>query len=116
MGKNIRDEILSTEYSFVFDEKRKDMMCQSFYKYGKASKNYKSGNIDAIGCIEKCLEKFKETKNTEYLLDLANYAMLRYMFPQDGEYFRQTRSEETAGIVGLSEKEIEQIREDSKWD
>lgn len=62
MGKNIRDEILSTEYSFVFDEKRKDMMCQSFYKYGKASKNYKSGNIDAIGCIEKCLEKFKETK------------------------------------------------------
>ena len=50
------------------------------------------------------------------LLDLANYAMLRYMFPQDGEYFRQTRSEETAGIVGLSEKEIEQIREDSKWD
>ena len=116
MGKNIRDEILSTEYSFVFDEKRKDMMCQSFYKYGKASKNYKSGNIDAIGCIEKRLEKFKETKNTEYLLDLANYAMLRYMFPQDGEHFRQTRSEETAGIVGLREKDIEQIKEDSKGD
>lgn len=116
MGKNIRDEILSTEYSFVFDEKRKDMMCQSFYKYGKASKNFKTGNVDAIGCIENCLEKFKATKNTEYLLDAANYAMLRYMFPQNGEFFKQTPSEDTAGIVGLCEKEIERIKEDSKWD
>lgn len=118
MGKNItiKDEILSTEYSFAFDEKRKDLVCQSFYKYGKASRNFKNGNVNAIGCIEKCLEKFKETKNTEYLLDLANYAMFRFMFPQDGEYFKNTSSDESAGYDGISEKELQKLKEDSKWD
>ena len=116
MGKDIREEILKTEYSKAFDEKRKNAVCQSYYKYGKAGKNFKTGNVDAVGCIKKCLEKFEETKNTEYLVDLANYAMFRYMFPQDGEYFKYTSSEESAGIVGICEKEIEQLKEDSKWD
>lgn len=115
MSENLREEILKTEYSMTFDEKRKNLMVQSYYKYGKASKNFKTGNVNAIGCIKKCLDKFEATKNTEYLLDLANYAMLRYMFPQKGEFFKNTGSNESAGYDGISEKEIKQLREDSKW-
>ena len=83
-------------------------------QYGKASKNFSTGNVDALGCIEKCLEKFKETKNTEYLLDLANYAMFRYMWPQNGEFFKHTDSDGSAGIVGMSVKEMEDFK-NGRW-
>lgn len=105
------DEILKTEYSNHFDDIRKGLVVQSFYKYGKASRNFSTGNVDAIGCIKKCLEKFEETKNTEYLADVANYCMFRYMYPQNGEYFKHTDSNGSAGIVGITEKQIEAIRE-----
>nr|DAL12513.1 MAG TPA_asm: hypothetical protein [Bacteriophage sp.] len=107
---SVTDGILKTDYSKTFDDKRKALVCQSYYKYGKASKNFSTGNVDALGCIEKCLEKFKETKNTEYLLDLANYAMFRYMWPQNGEFFKHTDSDGSAGIVGMSVKEMEDFK------
>ena len=36
--------------------------------------------------------------------------MFRFMFPQDGEAFRHTDSSESAGIDGMSVKEIEDFR------
>lgn len=91
---------INREYSKEFDEKRKSRVMVSFYKYGPARDNFASGRVDAIGSLELCLEKFKKTGNTEYLLDVANYAMFRYMFPLPGEYFRATDSSESAGTVG----------------
>lgn len=91
---------INREYSKEFDEKRKSRVMVSFYKYGPARDNFASGRVDAIGSLELCLEKFKKTGNTEYLLDVANYAMFRYMFPLPGEYFKATDSSESAGTVG----------------
>ena len=108
-------DILKTDYSQTFDEKRKHLIEQSYYKYGPARRNFATGNVDAVGCIEKCLAKFKETGNTEYLCDLANYAMFRFMFPQSGEYFRYTDSGESAGIVGMSVKEMEDFKNASDF-
>lgn len=107
---SVVEDILKTEYSKQFDEKRKALICQSYYKYGRARRNFETGNVDAVKTIEMCLEKFKDTGNTEYLCDVANYAMFRYMYPQDGEYFRSTDSDGSAGIAGISEKEMEQYR------
>ena len=104
------DDILKTDYSEEFDKKRKALIQQSYFKYGKASRNFATGNVDAIGSLEKCLVKFKETGNTEYLCDIANYAMFRFMFPQNGEYFRHTDSDDSAGIVGMSVKEMEDFK------
>lgn len=110
------DQILKTDYSQSFDEKRKGLVIQSHFKYGKASRNFKTGNVDAIGSLKKCLEKFEKTQNLEYLCDVANYAMFRYMFPQTGDYFRHTDSDESAGIVGMSVKEMEDFKaENSSW-
>lgn len=89
------------EYSTEFDKLRKNRVEVSFYKYGSARDNFGSGRVDAIGSLELCLEKFKKTGNTEYLLDVANYAMFRYMFPLPGEYFKATDSSESAGTVGI---------------
>ena len=107
---SVTDDILKTDYSLQFDEKRKALVIQSHYKYGRAGRNFATGNVDAIGSREKCLAKFKETGNTEYLLDVANYAMFRYMWPQSGEYFKHTDSDESAGIVGMSVNEMEKYK------
>lgn len=93
-------DILSHEYSEEFDKLRKNRVEVSFYKYGSARDNFGSGRVDAIGSLELCLEKFKKTHNTEYLLDVANYAMFRYLYPLPGEYFKPTGSLESAGTVG----------------
>lgn len=94
------NETLKREYSEEFDKLRQARVEVSFYKYGAARDNFGAGRVDAIGSLELCLEKFKKTHNTEYLLDVANYAMFRYMFPLPGEFFKATDSGESAGTVG----------------
>ena len=94
------NDVLKTEYSEEFDKLRKNRVNVSFYKYGAARDNFGAGRVDAIGSLELCLEKFKKTGNTEYLLDVANYAMFRYMYPMPKEYFKATNSTESAGTVG----------------
>lgn len=91
---------IEREYSEEFDKLRKSRVYVSYYKYGAAKKNFGEGRVDAIGSLELCLEKFKKTGNTEYLIDVANYAMFRYMFPLPGEYYKATDSSESAGTVG----------------
>lgn len=87
-------------YSDEFDKLRKARVNVSTHKYGAARDNFGSGRVDAIGSLELCLEKFKKTGNTEYLCDVANYAMFRFMFPMPGEYFKATDSSQSAGTVG----------------
>ena len=53
-----KEIILKTEYSNKFDEIRKDLVVQSYFKYGKASRNFVSGYVDAIGSLKKCIQKF----------------------------------------------------------
>ena len=115
MSEFSSERILKTDYSQSFDEKRKGLVIQSYFKYGKASRNFATGNVDAIGSLKKCLAKFEETQNLEYLCDVANYAMFRYMFPQEGDYFRHTDSDESAGIVGMCVKEMEDFRAENDF-
>ena len=111
------EEILKHDYSDKFDELRKAAILASHYKYGSAKDNFdRYGGVDAIGTLKKCLDKFEETKNTEYLIDVANYAMFRFMYPKDGEFYKHTDSDESVGISGISQKEMERLRSDNLWD
>lgn len=102
------NDVLKTEYSEHFDELRKNRVEVSFYKYGPAKRNFGEHLTNAIEDLKLCLEKYLETHNTEYLCDVANYAMFEFMFPQfsDG-HFRATDSSESAGIVGFCIRDIE---------
>lgn len=101
-------EVNPNEYSLMFDELRKNRVAVSYHKYGSAKVNFGQGLVKAIPTLEKCLTKYKETGNTEYLCDLANYAMFEFMYPQHPKgHFRATDSGESAGIEGMSIKEIE---------
>ena len=104
-------DILKSEYSEKFDELRKNRVEVSFFKYGPAKKNFGEGRVDAIETLELCLEKFKKTGNTEYLVDVANYAMFRYMYPQGNESYRPTDSNQSAGISGITINELKSYQE-----
>ena len=111
---SLRDMILREDYSEKFDDIRKAMVITSHYKYGSVRNNFGNlGGVDAIETLKMCLEKFEQTHNTEYLADVANYAMFRFMFPKQGEFYKATDSNGSAGLSGISEKEIERLRTNS---
>ena len=116
MSEFSSERILKTDYSHSFDEKRKGLVIQSYFKYGKASRNFATGNVDAIESLKMCLAKFEETGNLEYLCDVANYAMFRFMFPQQGEYFKHTNSDESAGLFGMSVNEMERFKQEHSFE
>ena len=100
-------EILKTEYSNRFDEIRKNMMVVSSFKYGAMRENYEKFKcMDALGNIEKRLEKYRETGNTEFLADIANFAMIEFMYPSiPGAKYIPTDNG-ACGIAGFSINEI----------
>lgn len=101
------DKILKTEYSERFDKIRKGMMVMSYFKYGAMRENYEKFKcMDALGNIEKRLEKYKETGNTEFLADIANFAMIEFMYPSiEGAKYTPTDSG-ACEIAGFSINEI----------
>ncbi len=109
-GRTLMDtieKILARDYSFEFDKLRQNRMVMSHYKYGWVSETYGERLADAIKSLEKRLELYKETGNTEFLLDVANFAMIERMYPQHiNAHFRATDSDESPGLVGISSKEL----------
>lgn len=106
------NEILQKEYSTYFDELRKNAIAVSYHKYGPSKDNFKKGMVDAIGSLKLNLEKFEATHNTEYLVDVANYAMFRFMYPQGNESYRPTDSDQSAGVDGITINELKQFKEE----
>lgn len=97
------EEILSQEFSETFVEYMKNRMWTSYYKYGSVKSNYETGKIDALASLQQRIEKYKETKNTEFLVDVANFAMIEFMYPSlDGAFFKSTDSDESPGRVERS--------------
>jgi hypothetical protein len=76
-------------------------MAVSEEKYGSIDDNYPAAN--ALATLHQRLAKYAETGNTEWLLDVANMALIEHLRPSVPEaHFRATDSDESPGIVGLS--------------
>ena len=103
----MKNDILKTEYSERFDDIRKKMMEASFHKYGPLKDNYgKYKCMDAIKCLELRLQKYKETGNTEFLADVANFAIIEFMYPaKEGAHYTPT-DDGSCDISGFSINEI----------
>ena len=72
----------------------------SHYKYGWASDTYPE-LAQAYKCIEERLEMYRKTHNTEYLVDVANFAMLEYMHPSFSDAaYAPTDSDKSCGLAG----------------
>ena len=107
--KNKFTYIPENEYSEKFDVIRRAMMQMSFYKYGPAKLNYPD-NSDAIAALEQRLELYKITGNKEHLTDVANFAMLEFMYPKHpNAHYEPTDSDKSPGLVGFGVGELEDI-------
>ena len=102
-----REQILKRDFSEAFVNKMKNAIETSHYKYGWASKTYPE-LAQAYKCIEQRLELYRKTHNTEYLVDVANFAMLEFLYPAfpDSKYI-PTDSDKSCGLAdGISYKEL----------
>ena len=101
-------QILATEYSTTFDDLRKKRMVTSYFKYGPVSTNYSQGLIDNAKSLEARLKMYVRTGNTEYLADVANFAMIEFMQPQHPQAHYTAMDDGKSHIVGMG---INQIRD-----
>lgn len=101
-----REQILRRDYSTEFDTLRQNSMLQSHYKYGWMSDTYPE-LADAFGSLEKRVDLYRQTGNADWLVDIANFAMIEFMHPKHHKHhFRRTGSEESPGLDGVSAKEL----------
>ena len=75
-----------SEYSTTFWNRMKNAMGVSFHKYGLVRHAYPH-KVDAIGSLKTKLDAYlegdakNEPGNKDLLVDIANYAMIEFMFP-----------------------------------
>ena len=74
------EDILKDCYSDFFIQGMKNRLVVSHFKYGSAKKTYPE-LAQALKCIKERIELYEKTKNTEYLIDAANFCMLEFMYP-----------------------------------
>lgn len=90
-------KVLATEFSEPFVQGMKDRMAVSFYKYGPLAAAYPH-KVSAVASLQDRLRKYAETKNTEYLIDAANFAMIEFMHPSiEGAFFAGTDDDGSPG-------------------
>lgn len=83
------DDVKKMNVDDTFIKHMVNAMCMSAFKYGDVKEV--CGKV-AIEKMNKEIEMFMEDGNTEHMVNVANYAMLRYMFPQEGERYIGTDS------------------------
>lgn len=99
-----------SEYSAQFLQGMVDRMAVSFHKYGAVADGYPD-RVNAIESLELRLRTYlgdpdhpKPTDgNTEFLMDVANFAMIEFMHPRHPDaYFKSTDSDESPGRITTS--------------
>lgn len=102
-----KEEILRRDWSKEFIIKMENAIETSHYKYGWMSDTYPE-LAQAVKCIQERLDLYNRTHNLEYLVDIANFAMIEYKHPSypDASYTPQD-SDKSPGLAGgISHKEL----------
>ena len=85
------------EFCEEFVQGMADRMGVSFFKYGAVADAYPD-RVDAIASLKKRLSKYEMDGNTEWLMDVGNFAMIEFMRPRHPKaHYRPTSSEESPG-------------------
>ncbi len=100
------DKILARDFSEEFIQLMKNRILTSHYKYGWICDTY-PGLADAVACLDQRLTLYRESGNTEHLVDVANFAMIEFMRPRHPQaHFKGTDSDQSPGLVGTSYKQL----------
>lgn len=94
------EQILHRDFSNEFVSLMKNRVVVSHHKYGWMSDMYPE-LAQAVKSIQTRVDKYLETGNKEWLIDVANFAMIEFKYPSLPEaHFKSTDSWESPGITG----------------
>lgn len=106
--------ILSRNFSNEFVEHMRNAMMMSWFKHqdkrGNGDINNYVGKI-SIDMIQRELDAFASDGNTEHMVNVANYAMTRFMFPQGNESYVATDSDKSTFNVGKVQTVTQHLRD-----
>lgn len=99
----VRDDLtlglLATNTSRKFHDLMDAAMLVSAYKYGEVSDAYPD-KVNAMQSLGVRIAKYVETGNVEYLVDVANFAMIEFMHPAHGNaHYKATDADGSPGRV-----------------
>jgi hypothetical protein len=86
LGNPLTVDAACSEFSPQFVRLMIAAMMVSFHKYGALADAYPH-RVKALPSLAKRLEMYEETGNTEYLVDVANFAMIEFMRPAHPKAF-----------------------------
>lgn len=108
------DEVLSKNFDESFITHMRNAMMMSFYKHqdkrGDGNINNYVGKI-SMDLLLNELKAFNDDHNTEHMVNIANYAMVRYMFPQGDETYTPTDSNKSIFNNGKTQSVFEHLRD-----
>lgn len=87
----------TSEFSIPYVQGMADRMGFSYGKYGEVAKAYPE-KVNAIESLKQRLKRYEEDGNTEWLMDVGNFAMIEFMHPRHPQaHYRPTDSKESPG-------------------
>lgn len=99
-----------SEFSKQFVQGMLNRMSFSFQKYGFVADAYPD-KLDALASLQQRIDKYLETRNTEYLIDAANFAMIEFMHPSLEEaVFDATDTDGSPGRVDKQGEVVGAVR------
>ncbi len=106
------DLLPASEFSDRFIEYMRNRMAVSFHKYGKVADAYPT-KVDALKSLAQRVEKYRDTGNTEWLVDAANFAMIEFMCPSHLDaHFKGTDSGESPGRTTVGGRQTRRGNDD----
>lgn len=95
---NWPDSVPLDQINIDFLQGMLDRMAMGFHTYGHMRRQH--NRPDNLRCKELRIEKYRNTKNTEFLIDDANYSMMEFTFPGiEGAFFKATEKHESPGAI-----------------
>lgn len=89
----------ASEFNEGFVEGMRKRMAVSFHKYG-LMEDAAAARVDQVASLKVRLARYEETGNTEWLMDVANMAMIEFTHPLHADaHYRATDSDESPGRV-----------------
>lgn len=87
-----------SEISVPFIQGMANRLVVSHFKYGSIAENYPD-KVNALASLQQRIVEYLKTGNTEFLIDVANFALIEFMCPSVPEaHFRATDSDESPGL------------------
>jgi len=98
------ESVPRTEFSQWFVQLMANRMAFSFFKYGRMSDAYPK-KVDALSSMDDRIRLYRETGNTEHLIDAANFLLIEFTHPSiPGARFRAIETHESPGRIISGER------------